>query len=77
MLEADEAEFPELHPTKKTAHKAASVMIGIVLKKTEQTFLTSCDCFIKPLLCFRLLNRIIFTSKKMTRKVIAQFRKDD
>jgi len=48
MLEADEAEFPEeLHPAKKTAHKAASVMIVIVLKKTKLNFLHSCDCFIK------------------------------
>jgi hypothetical protein len=36
MLEAVGAEFPEeLHPAKKTAHKAVSVMIVIVLKKTE------------------------------------------
>jgi hypothetical protein len=51
ILEAGEAEFPEeLHPAKKTAHKAASVMIVIVLKKTDRNFLHSCDCFIKPLL---------------------------
>jgi hypothetical protein len=48
MLEADEAEFPEeLHPTNKTALKTASVMIVIVLKKTELTFLNSCDWLIK------------------------------
>jgi hypothetical protein len=47
MSEADEAEFPEPHPTNKTAYKAASVMIVIVLKKTEQTFLNSCDWLIK------------------------------
>jgi hypothetical protein len=53
MFEADEAEFPEaLHPAKKTALKAASVMIVIVLKKTDRNFLTSCDCLIKPLLRF-------------------------
>jgi len=50
MLEADEAGLPDgEHPKKKTAHKATSVMIVIVLKKTKQNFLNSCDCFIKSL----------------------------
>jgi hypothetical protein len=47
MLEADGALELELHPTKKTAHKATSVMIVIVLKKTKQDFLYSKNDFIK------------------------------